>query len=258
MKLKAHQRIIREQKSKENPLGLFPDKPDVIDLKKATVRQIDYHTAEKIILEYEWLGTMPTYCTHYFGIYFNGICGGVVVFGIGIPKNVLEDICGKEHLPDVRVLTRGACVYWTPVGSATKLIGNSLKLLKKDGYKIVVAYSDVRAGEIGTIYQACNFLYNGSSFGGSEVLVNGKWRTRMPRIIKEKKLDTKNLPTRKRSLKHRYIYLMGTKKEIKELKRKLRYKILPYPKRPDAVEVSREIRTNTIGEGEGQYLDTAQ
>ena len=80
----------------------------------------------------------------------------------------------------------------------------------------------------------------------------------MPRIIKEKKLDTKNLPTRKRSLKHRYIYLMGTKKEIKELKRKLRYKILPYPKRPDAVEVSREIRTNTIGEGEGQYLDTAQ
>ena len=157
MKLKAHQRIIREQKSKENPLGLFPDKPDVIDLKKATVRQIDYHTAEKIILEYEWLGTMPTYCTHYFGIYFNGICGGVVVFGIGIPKNVLEDICGKEHLPDVRVLTRGACVYWTPVGSATKLIGNSLKLLKKDGYKIVVAYSDVRAGEIGTIYQACNF-----------------------------------------------------------------------------------------------------
>ena len=45
---------------------------------------------------------------------------------------------------------------------------------------------------------------------------------------------------------------------IKELKSKLRYKILPYPKRPDAVEVSREIRTNTIGEGEGQYLDTAQ
>ena len=51
---------------------------------------------------------------------------------------------------------------------------------------------------------------------------------------------------------------MGTKKEIKELKRKLRYKILPYPKRTDAEEVSREIHTNTIGEGKGQYLDTAQ
>ena len=143
MKLKAHQRIIREQKAKENPLSLFPEKPDIIDLKKAVVRKINYQTAEKIIIEYEWLGNMPTYCTHYFGIYFNGICGGVVVFGIGIPKNVLEDICGKEHLPEVRVLTRGACVHWTPTGSATKLIANSLKLLKKEGYKIIVAYSDV-------------------------------------------------------------------------------------------------------------------
>ena len=259
MKLKAHQRIIREKKAQEKPpLGLFPNKPDEINLQRAKTKQINYQTAEKIILEYEWLGTMPTYCTHYFGIYFDGICGGVVVFGIGIPKNVLENICGKEHLAEVRVLTRGACVHWTPTGSATKLIGSSLKLLKKEGYKIVVAYSDVRAGEIGTIYQACNFLYTGASVGGSEVLVNGKWRTRMPRVIKEKKLNTKNLLKRKRSLKHRYIYLMGTKKEIKELKGKLRYKTLPYPKRSNAVEVSREIHTNTIGEGAGQYRDTAQ
>ena len=68
MKLKAHQRIIREQKAKENPLSLFPEKPDIIDLKKAVVRKINYQTAEKIIIEYEWLGNMPTYCTHYFGI----------------------------------------------------------------------------------------------------------------------------------------------------------------------------------------------
>ena len=259
MKSKAHQRIIREQKAKEKAsLGLFSDKPDEINLQKTKIRQINYQTAEKIILEYEWLGTMPTYSTHYFGIYFDGVCGGVVVFGISLPKSVLESICGKDHLKQIRVLSRGACVHWTPKGTATKLIGNALKLLKKEGYKIVVAYSDVRAGEIGTIYQACNFLYTGSSVGGSEVLVNGKWRTRMPRIIKEKKLNVKNLPSRKRSLKHRYIYLMGTRKEIKELKKKLRYKILPYPKRLNAVEVSREIHTNSISEGEGQYLDTAQ
>ena len=46
------------------------------------------------------------------------------------------------------------------------------------------------------------------------------------------------------------IYRQMLKKLLKNKK--------PYPKRPDAVEVSREIRTNTIGEGEGQYLDTAQ
>ena len=45
MKLKAHQRIIREQKAKENPLSLFPEKPDIIDLKKAVVRKINYQKA---------------------------------------------------------------------------------------------------------------------------------------------------------------------------------------------------------------------
>ena len=80
----------------------------------------------------------------------------------------------------------------------------------------------------------------------------------MPRCVVEKKVEAKDLPTRKRSIKHRYVYLMGTKKEVKELKKKLRFKVLPYPKRTDAVEVSREIHTNSISEGEGQYLDTAQ
>ena len=258
MKLKAHQRIIREQKAKENPLGLFSDQPEFINLKKAKVCKINYKTAEKIIKEYEWLGTMPTYSTHYFGIYFDGVCGGVVVFGISLPKNVLQSICGKKYLKSVRVLSRGACVHWTPIGSATKLIANSLKILKKEGYKIILAYSDIRAGEIGTIYQACNFLYTGTSKGGSEVLIDNKWRTRMPRCVVEKKVKAKDLPTRKRSIKHRYVYLMGTKKEVKELKKKLRFKVLPYPKRTDAVEVSREIHTNSISEVEGQYLETAQ
>tara|TARA_R110000744_G_scaffold235224_1_gene352912 strand:+ start:39 stop:818 length:780 start_codon:yes stop_codon:yes gene_type:complete len=259
MKLKAHQRIIREKKAKEKPpLGLFPDKPAEINLQTAKIKRINYQTAEKIIKEYEWLGTMPTYCTHYFGIYFNGICGGVVVFGISLPKNVLGSICGKEYLKNVRVLSRGACVHWTPTGSATKLIGNSLKLLKKEGYKIILAYSDVRAGEIGTIYQACNFLYTGVSKGGKEVLIDNKWRTRMPRCVIENRVKIKDLPSRERSLKHRYVYLMGTRKDVKELKNKLNYKILPYPKRSNAVEVSREIHINSIGEGAGQYRDTAQ
>ena len=69
MKSKAHQRIIREQKAKEKAsLGLFSDKPDEINLQKTKIRQINYQTAEKIILEYEWLGTMPTYSTHYFDL----------------------------------------------------------------------------------------------------------------------------------------------------------------------------------------------
>ena len=235
--MKAHQRKIREQIAEQDsdffPLfGKYWESLD-INIKKTIVKPIDYKTAEKIILKYEWLGTMPTYSTHYFGIYFDGVCGGVVIFGISLPRSVLESICGKEYLEKVRVLSRGACVHWTPIGSASKLIGESIKILKQEGYKIIIAYSDVRAGEIGTIYQACNFLYTGKSIGGQETLIDNKWRTRMPRCVIENKIDTIDLPKRERSIKHRYIYLMGSKKEKKILKNNLRYEVLPYPKRID-------------------------
>jgi hypothetical protein len=46
--------------------------------------------------------------------------------------------------------------------------------------------------------------------------------------IKEKYGD--DFYYRERSRKHRYVYFLGSKTEIKERKAKLRYKVLPYPK----------------------------
>ena len=256
--MKAYQKIIREQKAKEKPLLLFPDKPDSIDLKEVIVKPINYHTAEKIIKEYEWLGTMPTYSTHYFGIYFDGACGGVVVFGISLPKSVMDSICGEEYGDKVRVLSRGACVHWTPIGTASKLISKSIKSLKNEGYKIIVAYSDERAGEIGTIYQSCNFYYTGKSTGGKEYLINGRWRTgKGASHYAHQKRNLNDYESRKRGVKYRYIYLIGTHKEKKEMLKKLKYDIKEYPKRI-AVQDSRENRSDTIGESLGQYQSTAQ
>ena len=60
-------------------------------------------------------------------------------------------------------------------------------------------------------------------------------------------------------MRGKYATIVGMKNKIyRQMLKKLLKNKKPYPKRPDAVEVSREIRTNTIGEGEGQYLDTAQ
>lgn len=255
---KAYQKIIREKKEKENPLFLFPDKPNNIDLKSAVVRPISYRTAEKIIKEYEWLGTMPTYSTHYFGIYFDGICGGVVVFGISLPKSVMDSICGEEYGDSVRVLSRGACVHWTPVGTASKLISKSINFLKSDGYKIIIAYSDERAGEIGTIYQSCNFYYTGKSIGGKEYFINGRWRTgKGASHYAHKKRNLGDYECRDRGVKHRYIYLMGSRKEIKDMLKKLAYDIMEYPKRI-AVQDSRESRPVSNGESLGQFQSTAQ
>jgi len=235
---KAHQRIIREEKENEqvnkDPLfgSWWETNHRKTDIKNAEIKEISYGEASPIIFKYEWLGTMPTFNTHYFGIYFNGECGGVVVYGISLPKTVFDSVLGKKYGDKIRVLSRGACVWWTPKDAASKLISSSLKKLSEYGYKAVIAYCDSRANEIGTIYQACNFLYIGKSSGGYEYFIEGKWRTgKGASNYSHKARDLSLYKKRERSMKFKYIYLLGSKKEKKEMKRILQNSILPYPKR---------------------------
>ena len=48
-----------------------------LDLKKAIIKEVERKTAEKIILEYEWLGDMAI-TNKYYGIFFENYCGGVI------------------------------------------------------------------------------------------------------------------------------------------------------------------------------------
>lgn len=138
---------------------LFPSPPpELLKLKAARVRRITRAIARKIILRYEWLGTLPM-CSDYFGIFFGDHCGGVACYGVGgggagvnVPMwlGYTQKEAGK-----IAYLARGACVHWAPKGSAPKLINWSAKLLSAElGCEVAIAYSDTDAGEIGTVYQA--------------------------------------------------------------------------------------------------------
>ena len=49
------------------------------------------------------------------------------------------------------------------------MISNACKLAAKEfGWRIFYAYADPTAGEIGTVYQACNWLYLGIGAGGTD------------------------------------------------------------------------------------------
>ena len=125
------------------------------------------------------------------------------------------------------LLSRGACVHWAHPHSASKLITSSMKMLPKK-YKVVTATVDELAGEIGTIYQACNFHYigamrennpniknsKGNRFG---VLINGKLygaRSIRQKIGSQRKAeilskwpDAKFIPQKS---KKRYFYFLGS------------------------------------------------
>jgi hypothetical protein len=241
---KAHQRIIREKKEIEYQKSGEKIWENINrDISNGIVKPINHSLAKKIIEEYEWLGCMPAISKYYFGIFFDGYCGGVTVFGTEYAEN--RGVWDKyDYTGKILLLARGVCVYWAHKHCGSKLIMESIKQLPKK-YKVITCTTDRAAGEIGTIYQACNFIYVGSMRSKSNkigyrfgVKINGKlYGSRSIRaklgtmkwnVILEHYPDAEYVPQYN---KERYFYFRGSKTEKKYLKKQIEHLVKSYPKR---------------------------
>tara|TARA_Y100000114_G_C11701768_1_gene298791 strand:+ start:44 stop:802 length:759 start_codon:yes stop_codon:yes gene_type:complete len=248
--MKAHQRIMREKIQKEEQeyslLGKYWEQID-IDISKAEVKKIDLGVAKKIIEKYEWLKCLSAINKYQFGIFFDNVCAGVVVYGTDYAENLGHwdkyGFTGK-----ILLLNRGACVHWAHPHSASKLISQSMKMLPKK-YEVITATVDDLAGEIGTIYQACNFYYIGSMRDANPKInskkgdrcgwlinnklygsraIRSKFGTTKIEIIKQAHPDVKKV---KQNSKGRYFYFRGTKTQNKKHLKSISHLIKTYPKR---------------------------
>lgn len=124
------------------------------------------------IKRHEWLGKMPQRPTNYFGAFYKGVLAGVVVMAT---PNAFSNLCGKENSDKEKLISRGACISWSPKGLASRLISYSINwMVKNTKFRVFTAYSDPEAKELGTIYQACNFIYLGQSFGSRYMFLDPK------------------------------------------------------------------------------------
>ena len=106
---------------------------------------------------------------------------------------------------------------------ASFLVSRSLKMLPR--YTFVVSYADTGWTHIGYIYQACNFLYTGLSAKRVD--------TYQPDGKHGRAYDKRNHSElhQTRNPKHRYVYLVGTKRDKKKMLSELKYPIIAeYPK----------------------------
>lgn len=208
--MKAHQRLIREQISDAPPLDLFGEWwGDLnLSLQDTEIREIDRPTAEKIILEYEWLGTMPPFINKMFGIFFDGHCGGALVFSQRTESNL--DNAKLSVIPeDALYLSRGACVHWTPQNTASFFIASVCQSL---GNVSVLAYADITAGEIGQIYQALNwYCFKSDKSDATGYIIDGK------------SISTRTLKSRFGTQDRQFIQSMYPEKELIPVPRKLKY-----------------------------------
>lgn len=217
-----------------------------LSVKRARVRPVSRKLAEQIILKYEWLGTMAQTRQH-FGIFFGPFCAGVTCVGISATGGMNSAKEFKVAYDELAILARGACVHWAPVGTNSRLVSWTARLLPsvEPQAKVMIAYADTDAGEIGTIYQACNWTYLGL---GSSVLQliapNGRiydqsmiyqWRKR-DGLLKtvswsayRDRLLASGWSTQSTNPKHRYVQILD--KSDKALIQRVERMAQPYPKR---------------------------
>jgi hypothetical protein len=159
---------------------------------------------------------------------------GVITYGSPASNTLTKGICGEEYQKQVIELNR-LCLVNNEKGEASRLISGSLRMLPKP--KIVVSYADSSQEHKGIVYQATNFIYTGLSAARKEYAIKGlehlhsKTLSEMAGSLKElKEKFGDDFYYRERPRKHRYIYFLGDKKQIKGMKQALKYPIFPYPK----------------------------
>jgi hypothetical protein len=200
------------------------------------IKQVGYREAMNMVVEYHYLHRKAP-CSFSFGLFEKETdkMVGVVCYGTPSSYSLRQGLCGKDEKDNVIELTRLFIFDNTPKNVESFLIGNTLNKVDKE---IVVSYAEAEQGHIGYVYQATNFIYTGLSAKRGNYTIEGsnlhsqtigdKYKT-----VKElKRVFGDKFSYQPRPRKHRYIYFNCDKRRKKELLSKLRYKIEPYPKKP--------------------------
>ena len=216
-----------------------------LSIKNSVVREISFNEAKEVINKYEWLGCMPVCVRHCYGLFFpsltddSWLLGWVTVFSQEYAEN--QGVWDKYgYTGKIILLARGVNLHFCPKNANSHLIMESIKLLPPQ-YRVVTCTVDNLAGEVGTIYQACNFDYVGVMRKAKErtgFIINGKLygsRAIRQKYGTQKKEEIKKLipdvQIIKQKSKGRYFYFRGDKRERRELRKAILPLIKEYPKR---------------------------
>lgn len=220
-----------------------------LDVKRAEVRRVSRHLAQQVILKYEWLGTLPPFCQFYYGLFFGSYCAGVACIGVGrgVSANpYMYKEFGLRTIDEMAYLIRGANVHWSPKGANSRLTSWACRLLAGDSMaKLIIAYADTDAGEIGTIYQACNWVHVGRGSSTRQwIAPNGRiYDQKYPYNLAKTRGGTRaqaaaalrraGWTEQESNPKHRYVYILD--KSDKALIDRVERMRQPYPKRAASI-----------------------
>lgn len=174
---------------------------------------------------------------------------GSIIYTVPIGRDVAKSISPLVDASSVYELVR----LWVADGYGRNIesyvLGKSFDWLKihRPHIKALISYADPEAGHDGIVYRATNWLYQSAKdicpYENIQVSLSGppeKYEWLHSRTITDKfgpnnienlkKTIGKTFWIKKKLKKHRYVYVLGSKKERKDIIRTLKHPVSHYPK----------------------------
>ena len=193
------------------------------------VKATSYSSTKPYILGIHYAKRMPS-ISYSYGLFKDDVMVGIVCYGSPPSQSLCKGICGPEYKHKILELNR-LCLKNNLKNESSYLVAHSSKLLPKP--RVIVSYADTSQNHIGYIYQATNFIYTGLSDKRTEWRMRGSdlhSKTICEKYTLQERKDNDMFYVTDRPRKHRYIYIIGNKKFIKQAKKDLRYPVSDYPK----------------------------
>ena len=162
--------------------------------------------------------------SHCFGLYKNSFLIGVCSYGRPVAHTLVKFAFKGSYQEIFLELNRLVVDDGLEKNVLSYFVSNTLKLLPNPS--VVVSYADTSLGHHGYIYQACNFIYTGLSAKRTDYKVKGLEHLHSAslmdhagrglakgKIHKLREIYGDKLYLADRPRKHRYFYLLGTRKE---------------------------------------------
>jgi hypothetical protein len=193
------------------------------------------HEAAKYAVEkWHYSECLPSGKIAKVGVWENEKFIGVVLFSWGANRNIGSPY-GLQQT-EVCELTRVALsAHESPV---SQVVAAAMKLIKSQspGVRLIVSYADPAQGHIGAVYQAMNWIYEGTSKPQAAVLIGG--RVVHKKTAQSKMGTIKGLKLSEVTFKHKYLYPLD-----RAMRRQIEPLAKPYPKRADVGEIESRVGT---------------
>jgi len=133
-----------------------------------------YEAAKHAVMNWHYSERMPKFKQVYIGVWENDKFIGVVIFGLSVTPYLGSKYMLKNT--ECAELTRIALKkHRVPV---SKIVAIALKLIRNQspGLRLIISYADPYHGHNGSIYQAGNWIYVGTSSKVRQYFWRGAWR----------------------------------------------------------------------------------